>query len=126
MIKKLSFYLLGYFFALMLFSSCDYDYIKPEPIILPTDSISFKTDIVPVFSSRGCLGCHGAGAVYPDLTAAGAFQSLMSRPDVINKLDPPSSVFYLKITTGTMKDKGMTPTENALFLLWIKQGANNN
>jgi len=110
----------------MMFSSCDYDYIHPAPIILPTDSISFKSDIVPIFSNRGCLGCHGAGLVYPDLTAADAYQSLMSDPDIIKKQDPAASVLYLKITTGTMKDKGTSPTEVAIILQWIKEGAHNN
>jgi hypothetical protein len=126
MIKKLGFYLLGYFFTLMMFSSCDYDYINPAPIILPTDSISFKTDIAPVFASRNCTNCHGVGAVAPDLTAANAYSSIMGISGLINKLDPPASVFYLKVTTGSMKDYGMSATEKAFLLKWIEEGANNN
>jgi hypothetical protein len=126
MIKKLSFYLLGYFITLMMFSSCDYDYIHPEPIVLPTDSISFKTNIIPIFNkSCNISGCHD-GTISPNLTAANAFQSLMSN-DYINKQAPATSSFYLKITTGTMSDKGgITLTDKALILKWIEQGANNN
>jgi hypothetical protein len=126
MIKKLSFYLLGYLFTLMMFSSCDYDNINPEPIVMPTDSISFKTDIAPVFTSRNCTNCHGVGAVAPDLTAANAYSSIMGISSLINKQDPKSSVFYVKVTTGSMKDYGMNAMEKALLLKWIEEGANNN
>lgn len=123
MIKKVSFYLLGYFFTLMMLSSCNYDYINPEPIVIPTDSISFKSDIIPMFSK--CVGCHPAVHA-PDLTPANAYQSLMTN-NLINKQDPPTSIFYEKITgTGSMKSYGLTDQDCAYILLWIKQGANNN
>jgi hypothetical protein len=125
MMKKVSFYLLGYFFTLMMFSSCNYDYIQPEPVIIPTDSISFATDVVPMFS-KGCVTCHGKGAVPPDLTPSGAYQSITSL-GLINKTDPAQSIFYLKITTGSMASQGsLSANDKALFLAWIKQGAKNN
>ena len=111
----------------MMFNSCDYDFMKPEPIILPTDSISFKTDIIPIFN-RSCnmSGCHNSGSFF-DLSPANAYQTLISKNQILKDTLAAKSPLYLKITTGSMKDENnISLTDKALILKWMKEGAHNN
>jgi hypothetical protein len=110
----------------MMFSSCDYDYIHPEPIVLPADSVSFTADIIPIFN-KGCnmSGCHSSGTFF-DLSPANAYQTLKSKNQIITDSNYAKSPLYLKITTGSMKDYNISLTDKALILKWIKEGANNN
>ena len=124
MIKKVSFYLMGYLFTLMMFSSCNYDYIYPEPI--PIRDFSFKTDIIPMFNKSCNATCHAKGATPPDLSAANAYASIMAIPNLINITTPKESIFYVKLSTGSMKDLGMTDADKTIFLKWIEQGAKDN
>lgn len=108
----------------LLLSSCEYEFVEPDNTPVTTD-LSFADDIIPIFNaSCNFSGCHAAGAVPPDLTAAGAYNSLhaLNMVDVDN---PSNSRLYKSITTGTMKTFS-DAAQAKLILAWIQQGAKNN
>ncbi|MDA3942041.1 MAG: hypothetical protein PF694_00715 [Bacteroidetes bacterium] len=114
---------------LLLASACTYDYIEipqPDPVD-PTDTISFQTAIVPIFTDgSNCTACHSTGATAPDLTASNAYSAIV--PALVNTADPESSSIYqfAHPSSSTHTWKKLTLGEAALILAWIQQGANNN
>ena len=95
-----------------------------------TQTMSFKTDIIPLFtSSCAKAGCHVAGAKNPDLTEANAYNDLVDG-SYIKANDPESSVLMLWLTgkKSPVMPMGAGPDEkiNAKIYAWIKQGAKNN
>lgn len=107
-----------------LLSGCEYEYVEPEIVPIPTQ-VSFATDIIPIFdASCNMSGCHAAGAIAPDLSSAGAYASLF-QANLINTTVPAESDLYKIITTGSMKS--FTSTSQAqTILVWIQKGALNN
>ncbi len=107
--------------------SCTYDFIKkPEPIN-PTTPVSFATQILPIFSTDGCTGCHKPGGQSPDYTPANAYNSIIST-NVVDTTNPASSLLYTvpdPTTSGHSWDK-YTSQQAQLVLVWIQQGAQNN
>lgn len=107
-----------------LLSSCEYEVVEVDltPI---TEEISFSEKIIPIFNaSCNFSGCHSAGAVPPDLSPAGAYNSLMNRNE-IDTANPTNSNLYKVITTGSMKNYS-NADQAKLILAWIKQGAKDN
>ncbi|MCO5263614.1 MAG: hypothetical protein M9901_12120 [Lentimicrobium sp.] len=104
--------------------SCEYEFVEPDQTPVTTE-VSFATDIVPIFNaSCNFAGCHAAGAVPPDLSPAGAYNSLIQL-NQINTDNPSGSLLYTSITSGSMKS--FSNAEQAkLILAWIQQGAKNN
>ncbi len=119
-------FLIAFLLSVTVFS-CTYDFIKkPEPIN-PTTPVSFATQILPIFSTDGCTGCHKPGGQNPDFTAANAYSSIISN-NVVNTSNPESSLLYTvpdPSTSGHSWDK-YTSQQVQLVLLWIQQGAENN
>jgi hypothetical protein len=112
------------FAILALLTGCEYDFVEPDNTPPPA-TISFATDIVPVFNaSCNMAGCHATGAAEPDLTPANAFNSLQSG-GFISTADPASSLLYTSMATGSMKPFSTTSQAN-LILAWIQKGALNN
>ena len=111
--------------------SCEYDYIKPEPIPpspTPADTIYFATQVAPIWENNGCTTCHKSGGIsQPDLTAPNAYSSLTSL-GLYNIATPESSKIYTfpHPTTGEHSHKYTTDTEAQIILQWITQGATNN
>jgi hypothetical protein len=128
MMKKVSFYLLGYLFTLMMFSSCNYDYIYPEPVVIPKDSIKFSTQIEPIFNNgNNCTSCHG-GSQVPDLRTGKAYNSI-NNATFINLTAPETSLIYHHPSPENTSDhawKKYTAEQEAYVLKWIKEGAKNN
>lgn len=94
-----------------------------------TRQVSFSSDIVPIFN-KSCngSGCHSAGGISPNLTAASAYTALTGG-NFVNTTDPQNSELFLWMTgkKGTpMPLSGPVKDYNALVLAWIKQGAQNN
>jgi hypothetical protein len=96
-----------------------------------TKTVSFSTDIIPIFSKSCSLaGCHNTGGKAPDLTSDKAYASL-TIGNYINLGTPKQSVVYLYLTgtktpqmpLGTANNPGNI---NNLMLAWIQQGAKNN
>jgi len=120
-------------FAVMVsfFTSCEYEFIKPEPVPPPpepTDTISFAQVVQPVFDANSCTGCHKpGGAAGLDLTAANAYNSIISN-GLVDTTDPPSSrIYYFPYPgTGEHSYKYSTEAEASQILYWIEQGALNN
>lgn len=95
-----------------------------------TETMSFKTDIVPLFNtSCAKAGCHIAGAKNPDLTESNAYKALIDG-SYIKANDPDNSVLMLWLTgkKSPVMPMGAGPDEkiNAKIYAWIKQGAKNN
>jgi hypothetical protein len=95
-----------------------------------TQAMSFKTDIVPLFTtSCAKAGCHVAGAKNPDLTEANAYKALADGT-YIKANDPDNSILMLWLTgkKSPVMPMGAGPDEkiNAKIYAWIKQGAKNN
>ena len=117
---------LVFIFSLGLFNSCEKFTFKDD--ILPsTYIVKFSSDIVPIFSKRGCAAssCHG-GAQAPNLKV-NPYQSLIKNGD-IDLNTPSQSTLYQYITpTGKMyKITTVSSWDRQLILQWIVQGAKNN
>lgn len=114
-----------------MLASCEYEFIQPEPAPPapePTDTISFATEVVPIWESNNCTNCHKPGGVNQlDLTAANAYGSLTSLA-LYNTADPVSSRIYTfpHPTTGEHSYKYANETEADIILQWITQGAMDN
>lgn len=110
-------------------SSCSYDFIEmpqPDPID-PTDTISFKTAVAPIFSEGNkCTACHSTGSTAPDLTPDKAFSAIV--PALIDANDPEASAIYwfAHPQSETHTWKKYSQNEANIILGWIKQGAQNN
>lgn len=116
--------------SVMIFASCEYEFIKPEfvPGPNPEDTISFVQEVIPIFQSNGCTVCHksgGSGGL--DLTLPNAYNNLKSS-NLINITDPSSSKIYTypNPTSGTHNYKYSNEAEAQIILQWITQGALNN
>lgn len=114
---------------LMLASACTYDFVEvsePDPID-PTDTISFKTVVAPIFSDGNkCTACHSTGATPPDLTPDRAYGTIV--PALVNTNDPEASSIYwfAHPQSETHEWKKYTQSEANIILGWIEQGAQNN
>ncbi len=108
---------------------CKSDYVLPEPVVLP-DTLSFQLDILPIFES-GCIssGCHGPGAIPPELTRGKAYAALFEG-GYINLAEPQKSELYLWMRgeggRSPMPISGTIEPNNAKVLKWIEEGAKNN
>ena len=126
--KKTTGFLAG--FIMLLFIGC----YKDKTVILDTGAeittpVSFATDIIPMLDkSCNVSGCHNAGGIKPNLTAANAFSAL-TVGNYVNTTTAESSSLYQWMAgkKGTpMPTTGVNKDYNALVLAWIKQGAKNN
>ena len=126
--KKVSFYLLGYLFTLMMLSSCNYDFINPEPVVIPKDSIKFSTQIEPIFNDgKNCTTCHSTGGQFPNLTTGNAYNSI-NNATFINLTTPETSLIYVHPLAATAAHawKKYSAEQAAYVLKWIQEGAKNN
>ncbi len=105
--------------------------IKPKEVVI-SDSVYFKTDLVPIFTKECAKsGCHADGAHEPVLTANKAYNSLINDPDFVIVSDPENSTLYKRLTGALSPQMPMGSPKNpsninALVLAWIKQGALDN
>lgn len=117
-------------FTMVLLTGC----YKDKTVIFDTGEeitrqVSFAGDIIPIFnSSCNVSGCHNAGGISPNLSAATAYTALTGG-NYISTSIPENSELYQWMTgkKGTpMPLSGSNKDYNALVIAWIKQGANNN
>jgi hypothetical protein len=107
---------------LMFTTGCYYDQVyTPAPDI--PDGVSYAADMQPYFDSS-CTGCH-SGNTAPDLSSPGSYGELING-GYVNTADPASSLLYTKIAPGGTMEQYSTPTETAMTLKWIEEGALNN
>ena len=112
---------------ILLSSGCTYKIVEQESIDT-TDTISFNSQIVPIFEQNdNCTACHNTGGTSPDLTAANAYQQLIDN-NMVTINNPETSPIYDFPAPETAKHdwKKYSVTEAQTVLLWIEQGANNN
>lgn len=121
------------FFGLILFAlflgGCKYDFVLPVEVPVIDnggDPISFATQVAPIFSTGDkCTECHKTGGVaMPDLSAANAYNQLMAK--YVNTSAPEQSEILSVPGSSSHSWKKFTPTESAIILAWIKEGAKNN
>ena len=124
--KKRTIFLISILFALFL-NGCKYDFILPAYIPPITGTVSFATQVAPIFSTGNkCTACHKSGGQSPYFTTADAYASIV--PNLINTGTPDQSLIYSfpAPTTATHTWKKYTTGEAAIILAWIKDGAKNN
>jgi len=126
-LKKLGEYIILLFMlSAMGLASCVWDEIPPPEIPdIPVDSsVSFSSQIIPIFeSSCATSNCHD-GSWRPNLTASVAYDDLISG-GYINTNTPASSELYIKIDGGSMQQYA-TDEDRYLILRWIDEGAEDN
>ena len=106
--------------------SCEKVYLTEPPVVILDTTVvySFADTIQPIFN-KNCIGCH-SGGIPPDLTAANSYNSLINGGYVeTDTAKTDQSLIYTKLLSGS-HDGRATNTEEALILMWIKQGAKNN
>lgn len=125
--RKLIFQLLAITGILIIFASCEYEFVEPEqlPPLDPTDTISFAAEIVPIFSAQGCdaSSCHG-GTRQPDLRPDNAYGSISS--GYVAPFDPDNSSIYTEPSPSGSHPGKYTAEQSALIKQWIEQGALDN
>lgn len=119
------------FLTLLLFSlfmnGCKYDFIIPVEVPPITETVSFSTQVIPIFTAgSNCTSCHKTGGEAPDLTTANAYASIV--PGLINTATPGQSLIYTFPAPATANHtwKKYTAGEAAIILAWITDGAKNN
>ncbi|MEY8021104.1 hypothetical protein AB8P51_09755 [Muriicola sp. SD30] len=128
--KHISFLLIS---GLILFNfSCYYDQeidlSQPLPDIPDNQTISFSSDIEPLFSQSGkdCTACHDGNIANPDLRAGNAYADILP---IIVPGDAEGSTFYQRLPgNGHPISAGfvLNNDELALIKAWIDRGAENN
>lgn len=112
----------------VLFYGCNYDFLKREdlPVPDPTNPTKFSEKIIPIFENR-CLECHNTGGTAPDLTAANAYNSIISM-SLVNTENPINSKIYDYVIASTPNHawRKYTNAQANLVLKWIQEGALNN
>ncbi len=118
--------------SILFISGCyKADTFNPNANAVVGQQVSFSKDLVPIFTKSCALGgCHISGGQVPDLTAAKAYNSLISG-GFVDVANPTKSIVYLRLTgqlTPAMPlTGGSNPSNiNALMLTWITQKAQNN
>ena len=87
--------------------------------------VSFKEDLVPIFSANCALsGCHAPGGHSPDLSADKAYKSL-NNGVYVNTLIPKQSKLY-EMINGEMSNYIPSPVNKKKVYDWIRNGAPNN
>jgi hypothetical protein len=106
--------------------SCEKVYLTDPPVVILDTTIvySYADTIQPIFN-KNCINCHNGGIVL-NLTAGNSYDALINGGYVetdTTKAD--QSLIYTKLLSGG-HDGRATNTEEALILLWIRQGAKDN
>ncbi len=109
-------------------TGCYKDIILPDVAVDPDgppQSVSFKTDLAPIFNSKCALsGCHVSGARKPFLNTAISYQEIVSG-GFVNIIVPKESILY-KAVNGSMKEYIPSAVDRQKVYDWIRNGAPNN
>ncbi len=129
--KKSNSYFLLFVLGFLL-NACTYDFIaqvaeEELPVVDPTVTILFSTQIAPIFTSK-CVDCHKAGGQSPELSAANAYAAIKAK-SLINATTPEASLIYTYASPANASLhswKKYSAAEAQLVLTWLQQGAKNN
>ena len=113
----------------LMATSCYYDEMPAEAVIPIPETVSYTTDIQPLWD-QSCTSCHKTGATAPDLTAANSYLALTKN----NKYVIPGNAAGSSLHKSLMGDGAalMPPggqwsdSKIALVDKWINAGALNN
>jgi len=125
--KLLKFIIPVALFASMYLSSCEYAYLPPDEELPPPDTtitMSFSTDILPIFSNRSCTNCHKTGGNSPNLDSGNIYGEIV--PDLVDLDTPDLSIIYTKPLPAGSHFVKYTAKQAQDLLLWIQQGAKDN
>ena len=125
--KKLSIYLSVVLFVALgsALTGCYKDIITQADPDGPAQPVSFKDDLLPIFTKNCALsGCHDVGAHAPVLTADKAYASL-NNGIYVNTLIPKQSKLYTEVY-GEMGTYIPSPNDKRKVYDWIRNGAPNN
>lgn len=115
-------------FAFFSLTSCQKDFLVPEPVLIP-DTVSFADHIIPMFDeSCNMSGCHNTGGIPPDLTLENAYNQLFAY-GYIDLDQAEESILYQRMVNQAKPMPPANPLSEAktqLILSWIEQGALNN
>jgi hypothetical protein len=113
--------------------SCTYKKEDVNPLCDIPDTVSFSSDIIPLFNTHCSLsGCHSGSSPEGDLNleASMAYTQLTSgNSGYVDTVNPEFSVLYVSMKSVSSP---MPPTGNLddctteLVLKWIEQNAKNN
>lgn len=129
--KTSRFQILTTFLALVLMTGggCYYDAVIPQGGSTVEGDVFFSADVIPIFEKNCSLsGCHASGGQQPDLSTANAYSSLING-NLVNTASPEESGLYrwmAGLESLPMPPSGSDPTNTAIVLAWIQQGALNN
>jgi hypothetical protein len=113
----------------------DTDHVVSVGLFQPPPPVSFKTDILRIFTNNGsktCArsGCHAGSrpANNMSLEASKAYKNIVNVRDLVVPGDPDSSVLFQEVESGRMPRSGGPLTDDDIDLLrrWIEAGAPNN
>lgn len=117
--------LLCFIAAGLALTGCYKDVIVEADPDGPAQFVSFKDDLLPVFTQNCALsGCHAAGGHTPTLTADKAYASL-NNGFYVNTLIPKQSKLY-QMVYGEMGNYVPSPSVKKKIYDWIRNGAPNN
>ena len=115
----------SFFLSAFLLSGCYKDVITETDPDGPAQYVSFKDDLIPIFSANCALaGCHAAGGHSPQLTSDKAYGSL-NNGVYVNTLIPKQSKIY-EMINGEMSNYIPSPVNKKKIYDWIRNGAPNN
>lgn len=97
-----------------------------SPYPTPTTSVSFKTDVQPIFAAR-CTACHGGTNglyldTYENILKGGINGAVVIPGDVYNS----RLAYYVYSGYMPFRNTPLTSTEIQTILDWIALGAPNN
>jgi mono/diheme cytochrome c family protein len=126
--KKIIQYIVMLTVSLMA-TSCYYDELQPEAAIVIPDTVSYATDIQPLWD-QSCISCHKAGATAPDLTAANSYLALTKNSKYVTVGNAATSSLHKSLLgdgAAVMPTSGKwSDSKIALVDKWINDGALNN
>jgi hypothetical protein len=113
--------------GIFILAACTSKTIVTPTVAPPQKEYKFSVDVLPLFTAHCSMaGCHASGAIPPDLSAANAYQSLISN-NLVNTANPSKSGIYTAVAPGGSMNSHLPGTTDQLTILyWIQQGAKNN
>ena len=117
MMFRKSFILVSFLLFVIAFSSCEYKWIEGAD---PSATVSFSSDIQPIFTSK-CVSCHSDGGIAPFSLEAGKSYESIDSEGLIDTANPGNS----KLLSSHVTEK-ITANQAEQLLYWIQQGGAND
>ena len=113
--------------------------VTDGPAMLPTN-VSFSTQVVPIFTNRGCVACHSGNGPGKDLgglmlDGGNVYKELVEeRPNTRVKVGMPEASLVLTMPSRESPPDGhpnitfasASDPDYLKLLVWIREGAKNN